>query len=259
MATPAAEDRALVGGHRELRLAEHARNRRAIFLLEGARIGRDAGVDQRLRASRRPRTIRARSASTSRARQPCAARSPRCRRRGGSSIRRPGRDDRRLPSPPSTRSRRGSGRSTASAAGTAGAARSKTAGAGRSSARNRRSAARPAGNCENRARRGGRRACRRLPPLRARVRRLPDQVERQIGKAKIDLQRRRMPAPFAQPLAEDQRVIAEPQKVIGPGVQLFPGGGRGPTRCGSSACALLGPGLRRGTRHQMCFTSSGMS
>ena len=53
---------------------------------------------------------------------------------------------------------------SASAAGAACAARSCRAGAGRWSARSRRWAARPAGNCESRARRGGRRAGRRRRP-----------------------------------------------------------------------------------------------
>ena len=47
------------------------------------------------------------------------------------------------------------------------------------------------------------------------MRRLPDQVERQVGEAEVDLEHRRMPAPFAQPLAEDQRIVAEPQAIIG--------------------------------------------
>ena len=42
VAAPAAEDRALVGGRLELRFGEHRRDRRAIFVLELARIGRDA-------------------------------------------------------------------------------------------------------------------------------------------------------------------------------------------------------------------------
>src|SRR5919106_464717 len=39
---------------------------------------------------------------------------------------------------------------------------------------------------------------------------LPDQVQRQIGEAKVDLQRRRMAAPFAEPLAKDQRIVTQP-------------------------------------------------
>ena len=45
-------------------------------------------------------------------------------------------------------------------------------------------------------------------------RRLPDQVEREIGETEIDLDRRRMAAPFAEPLPEDQRIVAEPKQVI---------------------------------------------
>ena len=89
--------------------------------------------------------------------------------------------------------------------------------------------------------------------------RLADQVEREVGEADIDFEHRRMAAPLAEPLAEDQRVVAEAQQILRARVQLLPGGGRRPGRCGSSACALLGPGLRRGTPRHMCFTSSGMS
>src|SRR5688500_16211043 len=46
--------------------------------------------------------------------------------------------------------------------------------------------------------------------------RLPNQVEREVGQAEIDLERRRVTAPFAEPLAEDQRVVAKPQQIIEP-------------------------------------------
>ena len=39
--------------------------------------------------------------------------------------------------------------------------------------------------------------------------RLPHQIERDIGEREIDLQHRRMAAPLAQPLAEDEAVVAE--------------------------------------------------
>ena len=88
------------------------------------------------------------------------------------------------------------------------------------------------------------------------MRRLPDQVERQVRKAEIDLQHRPMPAPFAQALAEDQRVIAEAQQIVeAHGIRLA-GGGRVeaalPGRSGRHVD-------RRQRSHQMCFTSSGMS
>ena len=69
-----------------------------------------------------------------------------------------------------------------------------------------------------------------------------------------------MAAPFAQPLAEDQRIVAKPQQIAGADrvVRI----GRGIER----ACRAerLGGGDvfgldRRKARHQMCFTSSGMS
>ncbi len=194
-------------------------------------------------ASRRPRTAPERSATSNRAPRPCAERSLRCRRRGGSPTRPTARDDRRLPSPPSPRTRRGSGRSTASAARTACAARSRTATAAPSSARNRRSAARPAGNCGNRARRGGRPACRRRPAPASsqQMRRLPDQVERQVREAEIDLQHRRMAAPFAQALAEDQRVVAEPKQIIVTSAT----GGASTGEAVAIRCASPRPGCRR--------------
>ena len=50
--------------------------------------------------------------------------------------------------------------------------------------------------------------------------------------AEIDFERRRMPAPFGEPLAENQRIIAEPLEVVD---------------------------ARRVRRRHICFTSSGMS
>ena len=67
------------------------------------------------------------------------------------------------------------------------------------------------------------------------MRRLPDQIEAHVGEAEIDLDARRMAAPFAQALAQDQAVVAETQQ-------------------GLEQDLILGNG-----RHQMCFTSSGMS
>src|SRR6478736_2790719 len=48
VAPPSAEDRALVGRRFELRFGEHRRDRRAIFFLELARVGRDPLVDSGL-------------------------------------------------------------------------------------------------------------------------------------------------------------------------------------------------------------------
>jgi hypothetical protein len=45
------------------------------------------------------------------------------------------------------------------------------------------------------------------------VRRLPDLIECYVGEREIDLKRRRVAAPFAKPLAEDERVIAKAQRV----------------------------------------------
>ncbi len=89
------------------------------------------------------------------------------------------------------------------------------------------------------------------------MRRLPDQVEREVGEAEVDLEHRPMAAPFAEPLAEDQRVVAEPQQIIE--MRRRP---RSPAAGASKAPAPVAPvgtsiGGKR--RHQMCFTSSGMS
>ena len=65
--------------------------------------------------------------------------------------------------------------------------------------------------------------------------RLADQIEAHIGEAEIDLDARRMAAPFAEPLPEDQAVVAEPQQRLEQHLVV------------------------RNRRHQMCFTSSGMS
>ncbi len=65
-------------------------------------------------------------------------------------------------------------------------------------------------------------------------RRLPDQVERQVGEADVDLEHGSVPAPFADALPQHQSVVAEAQEIF---------------------CA----GIDDDRRHQMCFTSSGMS
>ena len=86
--------------------------------------------------------------------------------------------------------------------------------------------------------------------------RLADQVEAHIGEAEIDLDRGRMAAPFAEPLAEDQAVVAEAQQ-----------SSKRTERCTSSAGASNAPAPvapsrqvdGRQRRHQMCFTPSGMS
>src|SRR5205814_2516175 len=64
--------------------------------------------------------------------------------------------------------------------------------------------------------------------------RLADLVEREVGKTDVDLEHRPMPAPFAEPLAEDERIVTQAQQVLGARVDGDGG-------------------------HQMCFTSSGMS
>ncbi len=46
------------------------------------------------------------------------------------------------------------------------------------------------------------------------VRRLPDQVETDIGERQIDLQHRRMTAPFRKTLAEDECVIAQTNGMV---------------------------------------------
>ena len=52
--------------------------------------------------------------------------------------------------------------------------------------------------------------------------RLADEVEREVGEAEVDFEHRRMAAPFAEPLAEDQRVVAEAQQIVRAGVELSP-------------------------------------
>ena len=61
-------------------------------------------------------------------------------------------------------------------------------------------------------------------------RRLAQEVEAEVGQRQVDLQRRGVTAPFAEPLAEDQGVVAETK----------------------------GVGEERGCGHQMCFTPSGI-
>ena len=93
------------------------------------------------------------------------------------------------------------------------------------------------------------------------MRRLPDQVEREIGEAEIDLERRRMAAPFAQALPEHQRIVAQPLAIIG-ARRLMRVDHRRVER------PAIGRGARvphlvffdhRKAGHQMCVTTSGMS
>ena len=58
--------------------------------------------------------------------------------------------------------------------------------------------------------------------------------ERQVGEADVDLKHRPVPAPFRQALTEHQRIVTEAQQIIGAPIDSD-------------------------GRHQMCFTSSGMS
>src|SRR5690606_37898575 len=44
------------------------------------------------------------------------------------------------------------------------------------------------------------------------MRRLPDQIERDVGEAEIDLDAGRVTAPLAKPLAEDQTVVAKAKR-----------------------------------------------
>ena len=93
------------------------------------------------------------------------------------------------------------------------------------------------------------------------VRCLPDQVEREIGEAEVDLEHRRVSAPFTQALAEDQRIVAEPLAIIGARRIML-----ADRRC------VERPAIGGRTRvphlvffnhwergHQICFTTSGMS
>ena len=83
-------------------------------------------------------------------------------------------------------------------------------------------------------------------------RRLADQVEREVGEADVDLERRAVPAPFAEPLSQHQRVIAQTQQIVDAGSRLPAGASNTP--------APVAPWCLDGGRtHHMCFTSSGMS
>ncbi len=91
--------------------------------------------------------------------------------------------------------------------------------------------------------------------------RLANQVERHVGQAEVHFQRRRVAAPFAQPLAQNERIITQPLAIIRHR-RIGMGG----------ACSVECPMVRRRfralfnvlldrreRRHQMCFTTSGMS
>jgi hypothetical protein len=53
-----------------------------------------------------------------------------------------------------------------------------------------------------------------LAGIAEKVSRLADEVERQVGEAEIDLDRRRVPAPLRQALTEDEAVVAEPKRIF---------------------------------------------
>ena len=46
------------------------------------------------------------------------------------------------------------------------------------------------------------------------MRRLPDQIETDVGEGEVDFQHRRMAAPVRQPLPKDQRIIAQAKSVM---------------------------------------------
>src|SRR5258708_9821929 len=69
--------------------------------------------------------------------------------------------------------------------------------------------------------------------------RLANEVESKVGKADIDLERRPVATPFTEALTKNERIVTKVQK-IGRTLEF-------------ERVAL------RGTHHQMCFTSSGMS
>ena len=98
-----------------------------------------------------------------------------------------------------------------------------------------------------------------VPRFIQQQRRLANQIEREVGKADVDLEHRSVPAPLADPLAQHEGIIAEAEQVFAAGRELFPIGGRSPGARKRCCRSTLDPGLRRGTRRHMCFTSSGMS
>ena len=92
--------------------------------------------------------------------------------------------------------------------------------------------------------------------------RLTDQVETDIGEAEVDLERRRMPAPFGETLTQDQAVIAKAQKIVEERPMMLDRFARveaaaRPRLFGISHIARLDGRKRR--RHHICPTASGMS
>jgi phenylacetate-CoA oxygenase PaaI subunit len=82
------------------------------------------------------------------------------------------------------------------------------------------------------------------------------EVEREVGEADVDFQHRAVAAPFGKPLTEHQRVVAEAQQIVV--VRRIALTGR-PRVERARAGRSLRHVDRRQRRHQMCFTSSGMS
>ena len=93
------------------------------------------------------------------------------------------------------------------------------------------------------------------------VRALPDEVEGDVCEAEIDLQRGCMTAPFAEPLAQDQRIVAEPLAIFDRRGVMFARRRRiERSMVGCSLGSFLDVVFDgRKAWHQMCFTSSGMS
>jgi len=95
-----------------------------------------------------------------------------------------------------------------------------------------------------------------VPGLIQQQRRLTNQVQGQVCEADVDFQRWPVPTPFAKPLAKHQRIVAEPQQIVlMRGMPL-----RRRRRIERARAGRFTRHVdRRQGRHQMCFTSSGMS
>ena len=218
-AAPAACLHPAVGGSRERRLGENGIDGRVPNRPARRRVGRDPLRDQSS-PFHRTRTIRRCTATARRAPPGRGGGFPRCRRRAAPATRRRGANDSPPRAAPRRRCRRGSDRASRSSGARTARYRRHREIAGRWSPRNRRSAARPAAGCGRRriAQIGQRILVAALAFERTGIvvkpPRLADQIEPDIGERQLLFEQRRMSAPFRQPVAEDQRVVSQPQYVI---------------------------------------------
>ena len=80
------------------------------------------------------------------------------------------------------------------------------------------------------------------------VRRLPDEVERDVGERDVLLEDGAVAAPFGQPVTQDQAIVAQPEQILEEGVLLRAETRRGRVRSGRGWPCPANPSLPRSAR-----------